>query len=110
MSATAGIPVRSTSWFAQRKICQEAGVTAAAQVLSLGAAQVLRNALIGRNGMANKKSERVRETFEDEVTERDSTLSLQEHVFSMLPREKFKRGDKVRVTVELLRPAQRRKA
>ena len=42
------------------------------------------------------------ETFEDEVTQRDGTLCLQERIFSMLPKTKFKRGDRVRVTIERL--------
>jgi hypothetical protein len=41
-------------------------------------------------------------TFEDEVTLRDGILCLRDRIFSMLPANRFKRGDKVRVTLENL--------
>ena len=54
--------------------------------------------------MANKaRPKKVVERFEDEVTQRSGTLCCQRRMFDMLPREKFQIGDRVEVTVKLLK-------
>src|SRR5208282_2988952 len=58
---------------------------------------------IERNKAATPQVEALcKVTFEDVVTVRDGTLTLQDRVFSMLPPTQFKRGDRVRVTLEKL--------
>lgn len=71
--------------------------------------QLIFNGVVYVRAGAQPPAEGLREptcvTFEDSVTQRDGTLTLQDRVFSMLPTNRFQRGDKVRVTVENLTTA-----
>ena len=51
--------------------------------------------------------EEASEVFEDELTMRDGVLTLKDRIFSMFPRDKYTRGERVRVRVERIADLER---